>query len=67
MKKRDNKVGKILTTIGGVGLIASLFLMSTNITGSTIATKIGGSSILPLILFIASLITILVGVKEKIY
>jgi len=64
-KKREIEIGKILITTGGIGLVISIFFLSINITGHAIANKAIGAPILPLILFIASLITILVGVKEN--
>ena len=58
--------GNPLIIIGGIGLVISIVITSVNITGHSIANKVLGAPILPLILFIASLITILVGVKENI-
>jgi len=59
-------LGKIFITTGEIGLVVSIILTSINITGHSISNKLIGAPILPLILFITSLIVILVGVRENI-
>jgi len=58
-------IRKTFLTSGGIGLVASAILLSIRMTGHSISKTILNNSIIPAIIFIASLILILIGLRKK--